>query len=150
MKTLPRAESGILESNRRGGLYRLASGALPGLERSSNELGLFLAKVDLRTCDGKAALLDRIATALHFPEWFGHNWDALADCLDDLGWLAEPGCVLVLEAAEAFERRAPTDFFIAAEILEATAADAGRKRGTPLWVLFGSDDAPHDPEPPTG
>lgn len=34
----------------------------------------------------KDEMLDQIGRALAFPEWFGHNWDALADCLLDMGW----------------------------------------------------------------
>ncbi|WP_026423069.1 barstar family protein [Actinokineospora inagensis] len=35
----------------------------------------------------KAAVLTAFADALSFPDWFGHNLDALHDCLTDLGWL---------------------------------------------------------------
>ena len=37
-----------------------------------------------------------IAAALHFPEWFGGNWDALEDCLGDLSWWRKPPYRLVL------------------------------------------------------
>jgi len=45
-------------------------------------------RIDLAGCTDKATLLARFAAALHFPDWFGHNWDALSDCLTDLSWLA--------------------------------------------------------------
>ena len=32
----------------------------------------------------KAEVLSKIAEALEFPDWFGHNLDALWDCLTDL------------------------------------------------------------------
>ena len=35
----------------------------------------------------KAEFYDAVAAALGFPDWFGHNLDALADCLRDLSWL---------------------------------------------------------------
>jgi RNAse (barnase) inhibitor barstar len=44
-------------------------------------------EVDLSHCTSKSDLLEALARALHFPDWFGHNWDALADCLMDLSWL---------------------------------------------------------------
>jgi hypothetical protein len=42
----------------------------------------------------KPALLAWYAAALDFPEYFGHNWDALEECLRDLAWLP-PGRILI-------------------------------------------------------
>jgi hypothetical protein len=36
----------------------------------------------------KADLLSTLARALHFPDSFGHNWDALVDSLSDLSFHA--------------------------------------------------------------
>jgi RNAse (barnase) inhibitor barstar len=35
----------------------------------------------------KAKLLAILADKLRFPGYFGHNWDALEECLRDLSWL---------------------------------------------------------------
>ena len=48
----------------------------------------------------RTALFDEVSAALQFPIHFGDNWDALADCLGDLGWLGGPALV-VLAIAEA-------------------------------------------------
>ncbi len=34
--------------------------------------------------DDKGFMLDFYARAFQFPDWFGHNWDALLDCLRDV------------------------------------------------------------------
>lgn len=46
---------------------------------------------------GKTEALAAIAEALEFPDWYGHNLDALYDCLTDLSWLPEGEHVLVWE-----------------------------------------------------
>lgn len=43
----------------------------------------------------KTALLDELSTQCSFPAYFGHNWDALSDCLRDFSWIAEEKIVLV-------------------------------------------------------
>ncbi|GAA1282315.1 barstar family protein [Saccharothrix xinjiangensis] len=42
-----------------------------------------------------------IAEAMGFPDWFGHNLDALYDSLTDLSWLPEGEHVLVWEGGDA-------------------------------------------------
>lgn len=46
----------------------------------------------------KAQLMDRLALALDLPPWFGRNWDALADCLTEVGH--DPGTVLEWTGAD--------------------------------------------------
>lgn len=41
------------------------------------------------TLKGKEPLLAWYAQALRLPAYFGHNWDALDECLRDLGWIEE-------------------------------------------------------------
>jgi RNAse (barnase) inhibitor barstar len=43
------------------------------------------AAVDGRACRTRAAFFDQVARALGFPSYFGRNWDALVDCLRDVG-----------------------------------------------------------------
>jgi len=43
----------------------------------------------------KAELLSFLSDAFSFPAYFGHNWDALADCLSDLIWENSPKITLV-------------------------------------------------------
>jgi hypothetical protein len=57
----------------------------------------------------KAQLLAEFASRLEFPEYFGHNWDALADCLGDLGWLRGFAYVFLVESADELLADEPPD-----------------------------------------
>jgi Barstar (barnase inhibitor) len=55
----------------------------------------------------KAEFMSSVADALAFPDWFGHNLDALYDCLRDLSWLPEGEHVLVWTAPEVLAAADP-------------------------------------------
>ncbi len=103
-----------------------AAGA-EALCRLAGSLGLEVARVDLGGCVSKEDLLARIATALTFPDWFGHNWDALFDCLAELGEASSEGCLLVLEHAGELRREAPEVFDTTLGILGDTAVEWSRR-----------------------
>lgn len=84
---------------------------------------------------GKGSLLDGLAASGAFPAWFGHNWDALSDCLVDLSWVPADGYVVLVEEWSAFEVAWPREADIAAAVL-AHAAAAWAGRGTPFVALL--------------
>ena len=109
----------------------------PALCSLAKSLGLHCARIDLEGCAGKDELLARIGAALEFPDWFGANWDALFDCLNDLQWLPAPGYVLVFENAGSLGETAPEDFDALCEILNESAVAWGR-RGVPFRAILGT------------
>ncbi|GHH75798.1 hypothetical protein GCM10018793_20220 [Streptomyces sulfonofaciens] len=93
--------------------------------------------LDLDGVEDKAAFLDRCARALHFPDWFGHNWDALADSLKDLSWLpAARGRLLLVSGWQEYAAARPGEWAIALKVFsEAEAHWRTAGRGT-LSVLL--------------
>lgn len=69
--------------------------------------GLHVAEIDGGPIDSKQDLMAAIAHALEFPDYFGANWDALDECLRDLGWISAPGYVLIVGEAGDLWKRAP-------------------------------------------
>jgi hypothetical protein len=76
--------------------------------------------LDGRAVTTKAQLLDGLASACEFPTWFGHNWDAAADCLADLSWAAQPkrGFLLVYDGWGMLARTEPDAWIAARRVLE--------------------------------
>ena len=119
-----------LSDAKRSGVYRVAGSA--EIEDAVRGTRLDLAPVDLRGVEDKEALLERLAQALGFPDWFGGNWDALEDCLCDLSWRPGEGHVLVLRGATALPA---DDFGVLVDVLAASAA-FWAERERPLFAAF--------------
>lgn len=111
----------VLADVTRAGVRPLPPGSAARLADTAARLGFACARIDLEGCADKAALLARIAGELRFPDWFGHNWDALADCLTDLSWRSAPGHVVLLEHAGEFREQHREDFETALTILREAA-----------------------------
>lgn len=102
-------------------------------------LGFAVAEIDFGGCTGKDDALARFARALHFPDWFGGNWDALQDSLSDLSWLPAEGYLLLLEDVAQWREADGEGFDVALEILE-QASNAWRLRLVPFWAVLPVED----------
>jgi len=93
-------------------------------------------ELDLGGVSDKPAFMDRCVRALDLPDWFGRNWDALADCLRDLSW-APParGRLVVVSGWQEYARSAPHDWGIAQEVFT-EATEHWRGGDTELQVVL--------------
>ena len=94
---------------------------------------------------GKEKLLSVLAAKLRFPGYFGHNWDALEECLRDLSWLGDQPRVVIVHEALPFSSAGETLSIY--QVILADAVAVHRQRGTPplLEVVFPAplvDNAP--------
>lgn len=80
----------------------------PALELA-DQAGWRTVPVDLLGARDKHKFLTALAGALRFPDYFGHNWDALYDCLLDIEH-AGRGTLIVLQSASNFARAEPDEF----------------------------------------
>lgn len=96
--------------------------------------------LDLSGVTDRAGLFRRSATALEFPDWFGHNWDAYADCLRDLSWLpVARGRLLLVSGWAAYADARPDEWRIARQILaEAEAHWNERAEGFAVLLSVGT------------
>ncbi|MFJ9417383.1 MULTISPECIES: barstar family protein [unclassified Streptomyces] len=95
---------------------------------AARDAGWSTATLDLEGAVDKAEFMDRCARSLRLPQWFGRNWDALADCLTDLSWCpADGGRLLALTGWQGYAAAVPEDW----SVVEGVLADAvGYWRGT--------------------
>ena len=117
----------LLKDANGAGVYRLNC-TLEALHDSVQRAGFSLFEVDIAGAHGRGEVLAEMARAIQAPDWFGHNWDALADALGDLSWNKAPGYVLLLRGEHPAE-------VVLDEILYATV-DFWRLQGKPFWVFF--------------
>ena len=69
--------------------------------------GLQPVWVDRAPVFDKTTLLHALYQALQLPGWFGFNWDALEECLFDIGGNSGPPRVLVFHDFELLEEHDP-------------------------------------------
>lgn len=121
------------------GVYFVGADDLDRLARAAAREELHVCRSDLVGCRDKHELLRRLAVSLQLPATFGHNWDALADCLRDLGWLPAWGHVLLFEHTDELRQYAPADYDILLGILD-DAATFGAEHDRPWFALLALPD----------
>jgi hypothetical protein len=110
------------------------------IRAEAEEIAWRCVVVDGSRVRDKAQFLEECERSYRFPAYFGHNWDALADCLADLQWLPPPepgtagGILTVFEDSLVFAQADLDAYSIALEVWE-EAAEAWRRIGVPFTVL---------------
>jgi len=102
--------------------------------------GLIVTRGDGDGVTTKAEFLVRIARDLDFPDYFGHNWDAFADCLGDFAAAPGNGRLLILEHFDELARASPRDWRTALTILT-RAAEERQHTSRPLVVVLSMPSA---------
>ncbi|MGD1224543.1 barstar family protein [Streptomyces krungchingensis] len=105
--------------------------------------GWQVSVLDLTGITDKAGFMARCVRALDLPDWFGRNWDALADVLGDPDWgPASPGRLLVVTGWRQYAKARPDEWEVAQQVLESAAGHYERFDAALSVVLSlgGSDE----------
>ena len=126
------------------GIYQLNCSA-DELRITAAQAAFALFEADLSAMQGKGEFLAAIAQAVKAPDWFGTNWDALADALGDFSWLnvsgsnvswqPAAGYVLLLRGGGDTLGLSAADHKIVMEIFSGTV-DFWKSQDKPFWVFF--------------
>jgi RNAse (barnase) inhibitor barstar len=103
--------------------------------------GFLMRTIAGKKCRTSSSLFDEFAQALSFPDYFGHNWDALEECLADFEWLPAKGYILLITDAQAVLPDDEEEYETLLEVLD-DAGEAWSKgqtadgRSAPFHVVF--------------
>lgn len=103
--------------------------------------GFALRVIQGKKCGTPNGVFNEFARALEFPDYFGHNWDALEECLADLEWLPAKGYVLLISDAQCVIPDEEEEYETLLEVLN-DAGEAWSKgqtadgRRAPFHVFF--------------
>ena len=118
------------------GIYRLPSRAsLRAVQQAAGQHGWPIRRIMGRRIADKPAFLAESARSLHFPKYFGHNWDAFEESLNDLAYDTAERTLVLFDHAGRFAAAEPEEFATALDILR-TAVEARRTSDAPLAVLL--------------
>jgi RNAse (barnase) inhibitor barstar len=99
------------------------------------EQGIQVFYLNGREISSKETFLRKAAEAMHFPSYFGANWDAFDECITDFSWVSAKSYVLLYEYPDIFAQAEPTEWQIAVDILH-SAEEYWQSANKPLNVFF--------------
>jgi RNAse (barnase) inhibitor barstar len=70
-----------------------------------------------RHCETAESLFREWSAALQFPYYFGHNWDAFDECIQDLEWLPATCYIMFVTEVNLVLPQSPNDFDIYIRVL---------------------------------
>jgi len=125
----------LLGQVRNCGIYHLPHSDRNRIRRSAQQLGYACLQADLCGQGDVPAALHQLGTDLSLPDWYGANFDALSDCLTDLGWQEAPGYVLLITGADDL-CAADADGFATLNDVFSGVVESWREQGVPFWVFY--------------
>jgi len=134
------AIASILESHKAGVWFLPGNGDARAVQSAAKKARYTYVHIDGSKIERKEQLLNALATALRLPKSFGHNWDALEECLNDLEGDGE-GYVIYYDHIDGLLAAHPDQFETLVEILR-DAVESWKEDDEALVVLFSGTKAP--------
>jgi RNAse (barnase) inhibitor barstar len=112
----------ILAGRRKPGIYRWVSALdVADVRRAVEHANWGFASLDTWQIEDKKAFLGAAQDALGFPDDFGHNFDALADSLNDVTHPDGEGVLVLWDGWGPFARADRKAFDVAVDVLSVRA-----------------------------
>lgn len=125
----------LLSGEVKPGVYRLPTHtSAEAVEHAVGPAGWRVFVLDGNKVSDKATFLSEAAKTMDFPNYFGKNWDAFEDMLNDLGWAPAKGYVILYAHAERYARL--PDWRTVLSIFQ-VAVQRWQKAGIPMYIFLG-------------
>jgi RNAse (barnase) inhibitor barstar len=131
----------LLEEGRGGIWFLPAPPDAKSLQSAAKRHGFAYFHIDGKNISRKEQFLNHAATVMHFPKGFGHNWDALEECLTDLEWVDGDGYLIYYDHIDGLLGEHPDQFETLVEILRDSVA-SWKEDGEAMVVLMAGAKAP--------
>ncbi|MCC7326172.1 MAG: barstar family protein [Burkholderiales bacterium] len=112
------------------------TGSVDPLRSAATHAHLTFCVVELAHAKDRSALFSGLDRGLGLPDHFGHNWDALADVLEDRDWLGKTGRVVAFTGSAHYRREHQADWSMLEDIL-AEASEFWKERHVAFWIFTG-------------
>ena len=109
--------------------------AVPKTVRIQEISSPFITLIDGKNCSTTNKLFREFAEKFSFPNYFGKNWAAFNECLNDLEWLEADEYVLIITNFEHLLAKKPNERDIFLEILKSTMYQWTFQMGTSFQVI---------------
>jgi RNAse (barnase) inhibitor barstar len=124
----------LLAAHTEPGVYRWSAATEVGdVRRAAEHAGWRFVALDTWTVEDKDSFLDACAAAFEFPDTVGHNFDALADALNDVQGTEGAGVVVLWDGWAPLARADRRGFDVAVSVF-ADRVDV--ERSGPFAVLL--------------
>ena len=100
--------------------------------------GMAFFHIEGKHIQKKEQFLNHVSMAMHFPDYFGHNWDAFEECITDLDWVDADGYVIYFDHTDGFAAQHESQLETVVELF-ADAVAYWKREGNAMLVLLSAD-----------
>lgn len=118
------------------GVYRLVNTVSAArILETITDWGWYAGYINGTMVHGKSSFLVAAGQALAFPRYYGQNWDALEEMINDLSWIRSAGYVILYDDVYRFTVAQPEAWQTALTIFQ-NACSNWQHEGVPFYVFL--------------
>jgi RNAse (barnase) inhibitor barstar len=126
----------LFENEAPSGVYWLKSPSPSAdLSKLAKAQGLAFFHLDGKNIERKEQFLNHAASVMHFPDYFGGNWDSFEECLTDMEWVNSDGFLIYFDHTDKFSQHHESQLETVVELFQ-DAVGYWKDESRPMLVLL--------------